>query len=615
MKNFIALLVCLMPLWLHAQSSQFRYQTVVRGDDGDILSNASTTLDISILQSSANGSSVFSESHSVTSDGQGLVSVFIGSKSSLDAIDWANGPFFLQVSVNGSTVGTTQLVSVPYALYADMAESATTFDYEDLDNLPDISGWDLDASDDFDGNYESLSNKPTTISTEQRNTLDNISATASINLDDVSTDVSANNAKVSFPGFGTIPGTALEAGTDIWTLDGNNVFYNGGNVGVNVPTTANFGNSNLYVGGGIKYGDFTIATLPPQDEGLFFYLSDLGTGSFAFYDGTGLKLLNNTSVWAEANGDLFASSNVYMQQSLGVGVDIVNGEEFDFATIKLKENNTRILFEDTDPEGGSNPSNDWQLVANSTQNGGQNYFAIEDVTGGTLPFAVSAGAPDNSLYLDPSGNVGIGTASPSAKLDVNGTIKAANFVGDGSGLTGITGGTGGVSNAGSTTISAGTGQIDFQVGGNTEMVVANNGNVGIGTTSPGAALEIDGDVKITGGLKVGGNIAVDGQIAYQTRSEVESASTTKEYDVTSENILTINVANGETVNVSGLTGAAVGQVITLVNIGTGTLTIQHNGTGSFPFLLTGSANANLASYQSATVLFDGTNWFALSIVN
>ncbi|WP_420578313.1 hypothetical protein [Ekhidna sp.] len=615
MKNVITLLVCLLPVWLTAQSSQFRYQTVLRDNAGEPLANESVSLGTAILQSSANGSVVFQESHSVTSDGQGLVSVFIGSSSSLDAIDWENGPYFLRVSVDGETIGTTQLVSVPYAIYADKAETATAFDYENLTNKPDVSGWDLDVSDDFDGDYESLTNKPTTITAQQQATLGNITVTSATDLDALSADVATNTAKESFPGFGTVPGTALEAGTDIWTQDGNNVFYNTGNVGINVPTTADFGSSSLYVGGGIKYGEYTFATLPAQEEGLFFYIGDLGNGGFGYYDGAGLKFLGTSTVWSESNGDVFADNNVLIGQSLGIGTDIVNGEAFDFATIKLKENNTRILFDDTDAEGGSEPYNDWQLVANSTQNGGGNYFGIEDITAGTLPFAVSAGAPDNSLYLDPSGNIGIGTNAPGARLDVNGTVKAGTFVGDGSGLTGITGGTGGVSNAGSTTISAGTGQIDLQINGVTKMVVANNGNVGIGTTSPGAALEVDGDVKINGGLQVSGNIDVSGQISYATQTETEASTVTKEYDVSTANILTVNVAIGQTVSVSGLTGGVTGQIVTLMNIGQGTLTITHSGTGTYPFLLTGATDASLAASNSITLLFDGTNWFALSIAN
>lgn len=579
--------------------------------------NTSVNVEVSILQSSATGTSVFTETQTTTTDSQGLLSIFIGEGQVLDpnVIAPENGPHFLQVTIDSEVLGTTELVSVPFALYADKAGTIVTYDYADLTGAPDMTGWDLDVTDDFDGEYASLTNKPVTISADQQIKLGNISVTNSVNLDDISTDVSANNDKVSFPGFGTVPGTALEAGSDIWTQSGNDVFYDQGRVGIGVPTNADFGSSSLLINGGIKYQGFPLSNLPAQEDGLFFFIDDNNFQSFAFWDGGGLKFLNNTTVWAMSGGDVFTDNNVYIGQSLGVGQDIVNDEDFGFATIKLKENNTRILFEDTDDPNGTNPSNDWQLVANSNLNGGEEYFAIEDVTAGTTPFVVSAGAPDNAFYLDASGNLGIGTSAPTATLDVNGTIKAAAFIGDGSGLTGITGGTGGISNAGSTTISAGTGVIDLQTNGESRMTITNAGNVGIGNTSPSAPLEVNGDVIVNGGLKVVGNLDVNGAISYGSSSADEISTATREYDVSQTNILLINVASGMTISAPGFSGGVAGQIVTIMNTGDGTITLNHSATASFPFLLTGLADESLALNQSATFLFDGTNWFALSIAN
>jgi hypothetical protein len=93
------------------------------------------------------------------------------------------------------------------------------------------------------------------------------------------------------------------------------------------------------------------------------------------------------------------------------GFDCVNGESFGFDTLRLKENNLRIHFDDTS-SSASFPSNDWRLAANDAGNGGANYFAVEDSTAGTTPFKVLAGAPNNALYLTSSGNLGLGTATP-----------------------------------------------------------------------------------------------------------------------------------------------------------------------------------------------------------
>ncbi|MCB9421141.1 MAG: hypothetical protein H6667_15170 [Ardenticatenaceae bacterium] len=101
--------------------------------------------------------------------------------------------------------------------------------------------------------------------------------------------------------------------------------------------------------------------------------------------------------------------------SICVGFDCVNNESFGYDTVRLKENNLRIRFYDTS-NSGSFPSNDWQLVANDSTNGGLNYFAIEDATAGRIPFRILAGAPANSLYLNAQGNVGLGTAAPVTEL-------------------------------------------------------------------------------------------------------------------------------------------------------------------------------------------------------
>ncbi|MFK8013270.1 MAG: hypothetical protein AB8B80_14620 [Marinicellaceae bacterium] len=103
--------------------------------------------------------------------------------------------------------------------------------------------------------------------------------------------------------------------------------------------------------------------------------------------------------------------------SVCVGQDCVNGESFGFDTIRLKENNLRIKFQDTS-NSASFPTNDWQLVANDTGNGGQNKFSIEDIDGGRTPFTIEASAPNHSLYVDDGGRVGLGTNTPVVELQV-----------------------------------------------------------------------------------------------------------------------------------------------------------------------------------------------------
>src|SRR5213075_895514 len=101
--------------------------------------------------------------------------------------------------------------------------------------------------------------------------------------------------------------------------------------------------------------------------------------------------------------DIVNPDDVIIQGSLCVGLDCVNNESFGFDTIRLKENNTRIKFDDTSV--GSFPANDWQLTANDSASGGASKFSIEDITGAKVPFTVTGGAATNSIFVDSTGRV------------------------------------------------------------------------------------------------------------------------------------------------------------------------------------------------------------------
>jgi hypothetical protein len=127
---------------------------------------------------------------------------------------------------------------------------------------------------------------------------------------------------------------------------------------------------------------------------------------------TGGESLRNLSA-----ADQVILDDLIVDGSICVGFDCVNGESFGFDTLKLKENNLRIKFDDTS-NSGSFPNNDWQLTANDSSNGGANKFSIDDITGGRTPFTIEASAPSNSLYVDDGGRVGLGTSTPVVELHV-----------------------------------------------------------------------------------------------------------------------------------------------------------------------------------------------------
>ncbi|MCF8129978.1 MAG: hypothetical protein K9N10_15820 [Deltaproteobacteria bacterium] len=116
--------------------------------------------------------------------------------------------------------------------------------------------------------------------------------------------------------------------------------------------------------------------------------------------------------------DQVVNDDLIVTGSICAGFDCVVGESFGENTLVLKEHNLAILFQDT--SGGLYyPTNDWRMFVNSSQEGGENCFAIADVNGGVTPFKILAEAPDNSLYVDGKGRVGLGTSIPSARLHIS----------------------------------------------------------------------------------------------------------------------------------------------------------------------------------------------------
>ncbi len=198
--------------------------------------------------------------------------------------------------------------------------------------------------------------------------------------------------------------------------------------------------------------------------------------------------------------DQVIPDDLIVQGSFCVGFDCVNNESFGFDTIRMKENNTRIKFEDTSV--GSFATNDWQLTANDSPSGGQSKFSIDDVTGSRTPFTVIAGAPTNSLFIDSSGRMGFKTSTPVLDLHVNtSNTPALRLEQNSSG--GYTAQTwdvaGNEANFFVRDVTGGS-RLPFRIrpGAPTSSIDINaSGNVGIGTASAGQKLDVNGgDIKV-----------------------------------------------------------------------------------------------------------------------
>jgi hypothetical protein len=191
--------------------------------------------------------------------------------------------------------------------------------------------------------------------------------------------------------------------------------------------------------------------------------------------------------------DQVIPDDLIVQSSLCVGFDCRNGESFGFDTVRLKENNTRLKFDDTST--GTFPANDWQLTANDSASGGASRFSIEDVTAARVPFTVRAGAPTNSVFVDSSGRLGLKTATP--VLDIHattGNTPALRLEQSGSG--GFAPRTWDIAGNEANFFvrdATGGGRMPFRIfpGAPTNSIsIASSGNVGFGTPSPATRLHL-----------------------------------------------------------------------------------------------------------------------------
>ena len=136
MKRIFILAVLLLSFaYGNAQSPQkMSFQAVIRNSSNSLVSNLPIGLRVSILQGVPTGAIVYSETQTANTNVNGLVTIQIGGgnviQGDFSTIEWANGPYFIQTEtdVNGGTnytiTSTTQLLSVPYALYAQTSGSS-----------------------------------------------------------------------------------------------------------------------------------------------------------------------------------------------------------------------------------------------------------------------------------------------------------------------------------------------------------------------------------------------------------------------------------------------------------------------------------------------------------
>jgi hypothetical protein len=289
--------------------------------------------------------------------------------------------------------------------------------------------------------------------------------------------------------------------------------------------------------------------------------------------------------------DQVIADDLIVQGSICAGLDCANGENFGFDTFRLKENNTRIQFDDDSTSAGF-PNNNWQIRANDSGSGGSNFLGFVDqgVSGnsetGTLVFAVNAGASANSLRVGSNSKVGLRTATPVLDVHANTTdTPAIRLEQNNSG--GFTAQTwdiaGNEANFFVRDVTGGS-RLPFRIrpGAPTSSIdISANGNVGVATASPVTTLDVSGNI-VTIGSEPGTNSRTSGTTKLSRVAMPPFTSTNLQVAVLAG--ATTSTANivafgGE---VGGMAAATQLDFVTAsgTNVDTGTIRMTINSSGN-----------------------------------
>jgi hypothetical protein len=142
-------LFCAFVVKAQTPPNAFNYSAVARNAAGQPIATTTIGVQISILKNSATGAVQYSENHFVNTDAFGLFNLVIGAgavqSGSMATINWSNDNYYLKVGMDANggtnflTMGTTQLLSVPYAMHSATADSIANVNLSNLNQVFSVS--------------------------------------------------------------------------------------------------------------------------------------------------------------------------------------------------------------------------------------------------------------------------------------------------------------------------------------------------------------------------------------------------------------------------------------------------------------------------------------------
>jgi hypothetical protein len=297
----------------------FKYQAIARTLSGSILANQNISLRISLLKGGPNGNSVYCETHNVTSSGFGMMNIEIGNgiyvSGNFSNIDWSTGLYYVKIEMDetGSTgynlMGTSQLLSVPYALYAGNATNSGMW-VQDSNNIYSANA----------GNVGIGTSNPTAnlhvYSTKPSLTINSLSEFRPILTSNSSSNLVCQynqfyvNSSYSFSGYlygavNRVVANSGQTGTLNKAIGSNNNFINLGSAQVNTA----YGSYHS-----VENNSSGIIT---NAYGLFSAIANNGAGSITNGYGVYIPSVSATNKWSIYAADAAAPS--YFAGNIGIG--------------------------------------------------------------------------------------------------------------------------------------------------------------------------------------------------------------------------------------------------------------------------------------------------------
>lgn len=573
--NIVVISSILFTLGSYAQAPQkMSYQAVIRNATNTLISNSPVAVRVSVLQGSATGTAVYAERHTLTTNLNGLATFEIGAgtviSGSFAGINWASGVYFIKTETdpaggtNYTISGTSQLLSVPYALFAKTAETTTGGATPETDPVWTASSsnyytkGNMQTSGSAQVNFNNLTNKPTTLTgygiTDAINTTHAANSITSNNVSNWNSAFAWGNhaglyRPVTYvPGWSEITNKPVLDGSETKVTAGNNVTVTGAGTTaspyvINATGTSGTPSAQWTTSGdnisSTNTGNVGIGTANPvpfYGTGKTLTIASSGTGE-AF--GANLVLTSNsTSNVGQIGAITFAMPDIAApDKRIGViytnlddlplgtsqapkgmmGFGVQNGSGNQTAMIidsdesvkvkKIKIDNDLFGTAPNAPLQFGNGSGGRKIVLYEGANNEHQYYGF-GINSGTLRYQVeattnnhifyagsSATASNELMRIQGNGNVGIGISDPAYKLDVASRMRIRSASGETAGMW--------LNNDANNASPAFIGMLaDEKVGfygtgaGWGLSMNTSSGNVGIGTETPSAKLEVNGFTKL-----------------------------------------------------------------------------------------------------------------------